>query len=111
MLSKIRHKVGRYALQFGETGAVKTDYNEGFYNQHVSNTLDLIRESYTTITYSINFNKGKNIIQSLVFVAIKNKLSSSDFLEFLIGNFSGSIGKNGGVLPLGMGPKFGPKIA
>ena len=33
------------------------------------------------------------------------------FLEFLIGNFSGSIGKNGGVLPLGMGPNFGPKIA
>ena len=48
-------------------------------------------------------------------MAIKNELSlvsSSDFfLEFLIGNFSGSVGKNGGVLPLGMGPNFGPKIA
>ena len=44
-------------------------------------------------------------------MAIKNELSSSDFLEFLIGNFSGSIGKNDGVLPLGMGPNFGPKIA
>ena len=44
MLSKIRHKVGRYALQLGENGAAKTDYNEGFYTQHVSNTLDLISE-------------------------------------------------------------------
>ena len=42
-------------------------------------------------------------------MAIKNDHSSSDFLEFLIGNFSWSIGKNGGVLPLGMGPNFGPK--
>ena len=42
MLSKNRHKVGRYALQLGEIGAAKTDYNEGFYTNHVSNTLDLI---------------------------------------------------------------------
>ena len=51
MLSKIRHKVGRYALQFGETGAAKTDYNEGIYNQHVSNTLDLISEKVTLHNY------------------------------------------------------------
>ena len=44
MLSKIRHKVGRYALQLGEIGAAKIDYNEGFYTNHVSNTLDLIQE-------------------------------------------------------------------
>ena len=44
MLSKIRHKVGRYALQLGVIGAAKTDYNEGFYTNHVSNTLDLISE-------------------------------------------------------------------
>ena len=44
MLSKNRHKVGRYALQLGEIGAAKTDYNEGFYTHHVSNTLDLISE-------------------------------------------------------------------
>ena len=44
MLSKIRHKVGRYALQLGEIGAAKTDYNEGFNTYHVSNTLDLISE-------------------------------------------------------------------
>ena len=44
MLSKIRHKVGRYALQLGEIGAAKTDYNEGFYTNHVLNTLDLISE-------------------------------------------------------------------
>ena len=44
MLSKIRHKVGRYALQLGEIRAAKTDYNEGFYSNHVSNTLDLISE-------------------------------------------------------------------
>ena len=44
MLSKIRHKVGRYALQLGKIGAAKTDYNEGFYTHHVSNTLDLISE-------------------------------------------------------------------
>ena len=44
MLSKIRHKVGRYALQLGEIGAAKTDYNEGFNTIHVSNTLDLVSE-------------------------------------------------------------------
>ena len=44
MLSKIRHKVGRYALQLGEIGAVKTDYDDGFYTHHVLNTLDLISE-------------------------------------------------------------------
>ena len=44
MLSKIRHKVGRYALQLGEIGAAKTDDYERFYNNHVSNTLDLISE-------------------------------------------------------------------
>ena len=44
MLSKNRHKVGRYALQLGEIGAAKTDYNEGFYTHDVSNTLDLISE-------------------------------------------------------------------
>ena len=44
MLSKIRHKVGRYALQLGGIGAAKTDYNEGFNTYHVSNTLDLISE-------------------------------------------------------------------
>ena len=62
MLSKIRHKVGRYALQLGEIGAAKTGYNEEFYTNHVSNTLDLISEEVIIITYSINFNKGKNII-------------------------------------------------
>ena len=44
MLSKIRHKFGRYALQLGEIGVAKTDYNEEFYTNHVSNTLDLISE-------------------------------------------------------------------
>ena len=44
MLSKIRHIVGRYALQFSEIGAAKTDYNAEFYTHHVSNTLDLISE-------------------------------------------------------------------
>ena len=31
-------------IQLGEIGAAKTDYNEGFYTNHVSNTLDLISE-------------------------------------------------------------------
>ena len=44
MLSKIWHKVGRYALQLGEIRAAKTDYNEEFYTNHVSITLDLISE-------------------------------------------------------------------
>ena len=48
---------------------------------------------------------------SLVFMAIKANYKVLNFFAFLIGNFSGPIGKNGGVLPLGMVPNFGPKIA
>ena len=36
--------LSKNALQLGEMGADKTDYNEGFYTHHVSNTLNLISE-------------------------------------------------------------------
>ena len=61
MLSKIRHKVGRYALQLGEIGAAKTDYNEGFYTNHVSNTLDLISEELRLQLLTV-LTSTKNII-------------------------------------------------
>ena len=48
---------------------------------------------------------------SLVFVALKTNFFFLIFLPLLIGNFSEPIGKNGDVLPLGMGPNFGPKMA
>ena len=35
------------SIQLGEIGVAKTDYNEGFYTNHVSNTLDLISEEVT----------------------------------------------------------------
>ena len=46
---------------------------------------------------------GKITLNSLVFVALKMNYKVLTYFEFLIGNFSGPIGKNGGVLPLGMG--------
>ena len=59
----------------------------------------------------INVISFRGYKMSLVFVAIKTNYKVLTFFAFLIRNFSGPIGKNGGVLPLGMGPNFVPKIA
>ena len=37
-LSRNRHKVGGYGLQFGKVIAARTDNNVGFYAKHAQNT-------------------------------------------------------------------------
>ena len=79
-----------------------------FYFLNAMKIISKVDIFFLSITLASSKEK---MAMSLVFVALKKNFFLLIFLNLPIGNFSEPIGKKGGVLPLGMGPNLGPKMA